>query len=150
MIGVVPVGRRACRLGGCLAHCEQCVRLADQSSSGVAGRVKVWAGDILERGGVDENEVLWILEQQCKLRTYLTYYGGRCGCRCLKQRAWWAPKDPESHFSLNATRVQKATIYKLPLQNVNLAFRRHQQINQEALDEEKGIFHYLSPVWYFE
>jgi hypothetical protein len=35
-----------------------CVRLADQSLSGVAGRVKAWAGDILERGGVDDNEVL--------------------------------------------------------------------------------------------
>ena len=58
MIGVVSVGRRACRLGGCLAHCEQCMRLADQSLSGVAGRVKVWAGNILERGGVDDNEVL--------------------------------------------------------------------------------------------
>ncbi len=35
-----------------------CVRLADQSLSGVARRVKACAGDILERGGVDDNEVL--------------------------------------------------------------------------------------------
>jgi hypothetical protein len=33
MIGVVSVGRRACRLGGCFAHCEQCVRATGGSVS---------------------------------------------------------------------------------------------------------------------
>ena len=66
MIGVVSVGRRACRLGGCLAHCEQCVRLADQSLSGVC-----WKSEGVCRRYIRGEEVLmtmkflWVLDLQC-------------------------------------------------------------------------------------